>query len=601
MYYQILGFVGLALGSVASGSLVTALERENSTHESYRFIFASYGAIALVKIVLSLAMTPYAELNHPPFPVRGGAGAHDESDDETLTGTPTEQSPLLAVPGRPLVGRTSSTTPHVVDPSTKLDMPHASTQSASSLPLVRLLLVVALFSVDSFASSLTPASYVSLYFKSIYHASISTISTVLAGSALGAVFTSLLAGALSKRIGLVLTMVSAHGAPLSLSLPCCACATRGPCTDPDFLSQFRRRSSRALWPLRRRCRPSSGSTSLARASRRWTRASGCVCSKPAIALEPGLTPPPSLAGCAPLCDGRQAVSHSPSRRRRRLPYARRGAGPVRHRPPHQHRQVQVGLRHQRRHQDRLRPRPAPLAPSRQAAALRRHEAGSRARTVVPSPPPRPSPSPLSPLGRPLLPYSFPSMYMPTSSTLLLFIWPCSGTFAVFERLARACASASREQAGAAGSRGSVGQARAIASKALGPINERTAALASRWEDSGSQQMRLVVEEEHVATPPPGETRPPRVYLKKLQHWTAPVRYAARGKHESLRRRTWSACSSPHLLTRLYQQARMSRVTERNKPDDEDASQLKFPSGASPSLSSSSSPRRALAPFSRSHS
>ena len=46
---------------------------------------------------------------------------------------------------------------------------------------------------------------------------------------------------------------------------------------------------------------------------------------------------------------------------------------------------------------------------------------------------------------------------------------------------------------------------------------------------------------------------------------------------------------------------MSRVTERNKPDDEDASQLKFPSGASPSLSSSSSPRRALAPFSRSHS
>ncbi|KPV74332.1 uncharacterized protein RHOBADRAFT_44819 [Rhodotorula graminis WP1] len=210
MNYQVLGFVGLALGSVASGSLVTALERDNSAHESYRFVFACYGAIALVKIVLSLAMTQFAELDHPPFPVRGGASAHDESDDETLTGTPTEQSPLLAVPGRPLVGRTSSTTPHVVDPSTKLDLPSASSQSASSLPLMRLLLVVALFSVDSFASSLTPASYVSLYFKSVYKASISTISAVLAGSALGAVFTSLLAGALSKRIGLVLTMVSAH-------------------------------------------------------------------------------------------------------------------------------------------------------------------------------------------------------------------------------------------------------------------------------------------------------------------------------------------------------------------------------------------------------
>lgn len=210
MHYQVLGFVGLALGSVASGSLVTALERGNSTLESYRFVFGCYGAIALVKVVLSLAMSPFAELDHPSFPDRRDAVLEDDSDDETLVGTtPTEQSPLLAVPDRPLAGRTASTTPHVVDPSTKIDVP---SPTASSLPLVRLLIVVALFSVDSFASSLTPASYVSLYFKSIYHASISLISTVLAGSALGAVFTSLLAGALSKRVGLVLTMVTTHSA-----------------------------------------------------------------------------------------------------------------------------------------------------------------------------------------------------------------------------------------------------------------------------------------------------------------------------------------------------------------------------------------------------
>ncbi|BGP41409.1 hypothetical protein JCM10449v2_005389 [Rhodotorula kratochvilovae] len=217
MHYQVLGFVGLALGSVWSGWLVTALERDNGTHESYRFVFACYGAIALVKVLLSLAMTPYAELEHPPFPDRAPLiepVRPDNASEETLSNSPSERAPLLAIPQRPLAGRTASSTPFVVNPSTKLDFSSSPTSPTAttppSLPLFRLLIVVALFSVDSFASSLTPASYVSLYFKTIYGASLQLISNVLAGSALGAVFTSLLAGAVSKRIGLVLTMVTTH-------------------------------------------------------------------------------------------------------------------------------------------------------------------------------------------------------------------------------------------------------------------------------------------------------------------------------------------------------------------------------------------------------
>ncbi|GAA6055214.1 hypothetical protein JCM3770_000718 [Rhodotorula araucariae] len=208
MHYQVLGFVGLALGSVWSGWLVTTLERDNGTHESYRFIFACYGAIALVKVVLSLSMTPCAELDHPPFPER--ALPEPLQPDGSLS---TERTPLIHISQRPLADRTASSTPSTVNPSTKIDFPSPPSSpwspSQPSVPLLRILIVVILFAIDSFASSLTPASYVSLYLRT-YGASLLYISNVIAIAALSAVFTSLLAGAISKRIGLLLTMVTTH-------------------------------------------------------------------------------------------------------------------------------------------------------------------------------------------------------------------------------------------------------------------------------------------------------------------------------------------------------------------------------------------------------
>ncbi|GAA5999583.1 uncharacterized protein JCM10292_004247 [Rhodotorula paludigena] len=203
MHYQVLGFVGLAVGSLVAGSAISTLDgmADKSLEECYGYVFLAYGLIAVVKVILSLSLSEHVELDPRQAAL-------------PQVGPPTERQPLLR--RRPLYGRTASATPHLQVPAAaKVDVsPPSPTASdpevPSSVPLLRLALVVALFSVDSFASSLTPASYVSLYFKDLYHASIRLITTVLAGSALGAVVTSLAAGALAKRIGLVLTMVTTH-------------------------------------------------------------------------------------------------------------------------------------------------------------------------------------------------------------------------------------------------------------------------------------------------------------------------------------------------------------------------------------------------------
>lgn len=211
MHYQVLGFVGLAVGSLVAGSAISTLDgmADKSLEECYGYVFLAYGLIAVVKVILSLSLSEHVELDPRQAAL-------------PQVGPPTERQPLLR--RRPLYGRTASATPHLQVPAAaKVDVsPPSPTASEpevpSSVPLLRLALVVALFSVDSFASSLTPASYVSLYFKDLYHASIRLITTVLAGSALGAVVTSLAAGALAKRIGLVLTMVTTHSTSLSACL-----------------------------------------------------------------------------------------------------------------------------------------------------------------------------------------------------------------------------------------------------------------------------------------------------------------------------------------------------------------------------------------------
>lgn len=159
VWYQVLGFVGLALGSVWAGSLVTALEDRHSTHNAYRFVFLLYAVIAAFKIVLSLCMSKYAELNHPPFLKPGPVGSDSPPPPDGIYGGDDDDF----AERRPLIDRTKSSTPCVDDGISKFDSPEDPTDPPATLPLPQLVFVCFLFSMDSFASSLIPGPLESLY------------------------------------------------------------------------------------------------------------------------------------------------------------------------------------------------------------------------------------------------------------------------------------------------------------------------------------------------------------------------------------------------------------------------------------------------------
>ncbi|GAA6061138.1 hypothetical protein JCM10212_001738 [Sporobolomyces blumeae] len=206
VWYQILGFVGLAMGSVLSGSFISMLESHGySALQAYRSIFAFYALIAIAKIALSLSMSSRAELvRYDQVPTDSVEPDADEASEHSDVEVDVEHG---ASESRPLLDRSTST-PRI---ATKIPLfDECVDERPAALPMMSLLLTCFLFSMDSFASSLIPASYVSLYFKDVYEASLNVITKALAASALAAVVTSLCAGALAKRAGLVLAMTTFH-------------------------------------------------------------------------------------------------------------------------------------------------------------------------------------------------------------------------------------------------------------------------------------------------------------------------------------------------------------------------------------------------------
>ncbi|GAA5987555.1 hypothetical protein JCM5350_006037 [Sporobolomyces pararoseus] len=211
VWYQVLGFVGLALGSILSGSAITALEKSSfSTLASFRAVFAFYAFVAIVKVGLSLSLSGFSEAQYGEYePLQAKSNqVQEERTTETLevdfearNSVESERTPLL---------RSSASVPRIEVKVPITEDSSDAVSTPSSLPTLRLAFTCVLFSIDSFASSLVPASYVSLFFKSVYFVHLATITKVLAFAALGAVLTSLCAGALSKRVGLAVAMTAFH-------------------------------------------------------------------------------------------------------------------------------------------------------------------------------------------------------------------------------------------------------------------------------------------------------------------------------------------------------------------------------------------------------
>ncbi|GAA5872424.1 hypothetical protein JCM3774_004517 [Rhodotorula dairenensis] len=191
MWYQVLGFVGISAGNTMTGIIVRVTEKQGkSILSAYRGVFLAYAVIAGCKIALSFAMTRHSELDHPPIPARATDATVSPRD-----GGDGERQPLL---------RENP----VLDPPADLPVP-------ARLPIGRLVALCLVFSLDSFAGALAPLSFISYYLKTVHDAPVQLIAHFFSITAVIACLSQLAAGSISKRLGIIGTMVGTH-APAQL-------------------------------------------------------------------------------------------------------------------------------------------------------------------------------------------------------------------------------------------------------------------------------------------------------------------------------------------------------------------------------------------------
>jgi hypothetical protein len=185
--YQVAQFLAQAAGSFTSGMLVRMLETRFNweTEAAYRAVFALYALLAFFKIVTSLAMSSISELSREDVTESRGS--------EATAATPSAATADETAERQPLLDRTE--TP-----------PARPVRSALSLMLV----LAPLFGLDAFASSLMPSSFISYYLRLQFLAPLTLISSLLSTGSILSGMSSLVSGSLSRRVGLVNTMVFTH-------------------------------------------------------------------------------------------------------------------------------------------------------------------------------------------------------------------------------------------------------------------------------------------------------------------------------------------------------------------------------------------------------
>lgn len=201
-WYVVVGTLGSAAGLVGAGWLVEGLKGMGWTEsQAYRAIFWMYGGTGVVKAVITFLLSPECEVDgraqgYQPVGAKGsspsGAADADEGDGE---GEGEGQDSAQSTSARPAA------------PPPKPKMGFAQLSSKTRWTLLRL---CALFAVDSLASGMVPYSLINFYMDRKFHMPKSTLgdimSVVWVMSSIGNIFAS----AISKRIGLIKTMVFTH-------------------------------------------------------------------------------------------------------------------------------------------------------------------------------------------------------------------------------------------------------------------------------------------------------------------------------------------------------------------------------------------------------
>lgn len=191
-WYVVIGSGGNALGKLATGWVVQELQRWEgwSPVRSYRTVFMAYAGLGFLNMLLTSALSSRVELH--------GHEEHKDSDGEH----------------QPLISRSDSDSNQEVTMAKEKRslLPKISKQSR-----IVLLKLCMLFALDSLASGLVPASLVTYFFNLKFKLHEGDLGTLFFVAAILSSVSSLVAVSLSRRIGLIKTMVFTH-LPSALAL-----------------------------------------------------------------------------------------------------------------------------------------------------------------------------------------------------------------------------------------------------------------------------------------------------------------------------------------------------------------------------------------------
>ncbi|KPI36978.1 uncharacterized protein AB675_6052 [Cyphellophora attinorum] len=202
-WYTVFGYSGASLGVLVGGWVLRLVQKTQDWDalDSYRLVFWAYAVLGLTKFALCLLLS----------------NACEPERKETVSGD--ARRPLLAGQEENVAVPIPNDRPHLEDSDeepkeslfSKLT-PNISQQSASLLWKLCLL-----FAMDSIASGLTPASWVTYFFSQKFGLREDQLGTLFFVANVLSVFSNFAAAPLARRIGLIKTMVFTH-VPASIAL-----------------------------------------------------------------------------------------------------------------------------------------------------------------------------------------------------------------------------------------------------------------------------------------------------------------------------------------------------------------------------------------------
>lgn len=209
-WYVVVGTLGSAVGLAGGGWVVEGLKARGWAElEAFRVVFWVYAGVGVVKAVVTGLLSERCEVargrgegggggsrGYQPLGARGSGpvvAVEDEDDGDDDENRPSHQPASNPTPAAPSTSRPK--------------MGFAQLSSKTRWTLFRL---CALFAVDSLASGMVPYSLINFYMDRKFHMPKSTLGDIMSVVWIMSSIGNIFASAISKRIGLVRTMVFTH-------------------------------------------------------------------------------------------------------------------------------------------------------------------------------------------------------------------------------------------------------------------------------------------------------------------------------------------------------------------------------------------------------